>query len=351
MNRYTTAACALVAAVVGVTPVPVARAQRGQPPPSGSVRTRLPPPDTMYGMPFAPDLGAVDADVVFLGVPSELGRNNANGAGSHLGPGAIRAASMIGGPGGPLDGIYDRDTGETMLKGVRLVDGGNVGVPAGLLEQTLKNVTDAVGTIVSRKAMPVVMGGDHSITFAVLRGYRDAGQKIHIIHFDAHQDFGPKLDRATGVPLVDQGNHLTHAIDLPWITGISMLGLRGMARGGGATASQAETRHIDRISASQVIRMGAAATVARIPAADAYYVTIDIDVLDSTLAPATGTPLPGGLSYYQLCDVLAAIAAKGRVVGFDIMEVSPPYDFQNRTSQVAAFVVARFLGAVFPNRK
>jgi hypothetical protein len=85
----------------------------------------------------------------------------------------------------------------------------------------------------------------------LLRGYRDAGRKIHIIHFDAHQDFGPKLDRATGVPLIDQGNHLTHAIDLPWITGISMLGLRGMARGGGATASQVETQHIDRTGPSK----------------------------------------------------------------------------------------------------
>jgi agmatinase len=148
-----------------------------------------------------------------------------------------------------------------------------------------------------------------------------------------------------------QGNHLTHAIELPWISGISMLGLRGLSRGAGETAAQVNARHIDTISATQVIQLGPAATVARIPAADGYYVTIDIDVLDPSVAPATGTPVPGGLSYYQLCDVLTAIAAKGRVVGFDIMEVSPPYDANNRTSQVAAFVTARFLGAVFKNRK
>src|SRR5205814_10363174 len=126
---------------------------------------------------------------------------------------------------------------------------------------------------------------------------------------------------------------------------------RGMTRGSGQTANDVRGAGYGLISSLEIVRGGAAAAVAKIPAADAYYVTIDIDVFDPTAAPATGTPVPGGLSYYQLCDVLDAIAAKGNVVGFDIMEVTPPNDFQNRTSQVAAFVVARFLGSVFQNRK
>jgi agmatinase len=85
--------------------------------------------------------------------------------------------------------------------------------------------------------------------------------------------------------------------------------------------------------------------------AESYYVTLDIDVLDPSVAPATGTPVPGGLSYYQLCDVLDAIATRGRLAGFDIMEVSPPYDVNNRTAALAAYVALRFLGSVFRHQR
>lgn len=85
--------------------------------------------------------------------------------------------------------------------------------------------------------------------------------------------------------------------------------------------------------------------------ADNYYVTLDIDVLDPSVAPATGTPVPGGLSYYQLCDLLTAIAARGRTAGFDIMEVSPPYDVNEGTAAIAAYVALRFLGSVFSHQR
>ena len=97
--------------------------------------------------------------------------------------------------------------------------------------------------------------------------------------------------------------------------------------------------------------MGPAAAAARIPAADGYYVTLDIDVIDPSIAPATGTPVPGGFSYYQICDLLGAIAARARTVGFDIMEVSPPYDRNNETSRLASYVGLRFLGAIFQHQQ
>ena len=79
--------------------------------------------------------------------------------------------------------------------------------------------------------------------------------------------------------------------------------------------------------------------------------SLDVDVIDPSLAPATGTPVPGGFTYYQICDVLDAIAAKGRVVGFDITEVSPPYDVNNETSLMAAYLGLRFLGSVFTHHR
>jgi agmatinase len=304
---------------------------------------------TMYGLPAAPDLSSLTADVAFLGVPYDLG--HASKPGTRLGPEAIREASDIAGPPiGADGGFHDRETGSNILAGVRCVDAGDVIVPQASIEGALDNVTAAVSGILARKAMPLVIGGDHSITFAVLRGFKDAGRKIHVIHFDSHQDFGPAAD-ASGRKIYGHGNHLRHAIDLPWISGITMLGLRGLARGTGGTANEARNHNIAMISASEIVRLGAKETVARIPAAENYYVTFDIDVMDPAIAPATGTPVPGGLSYYLACDVLAEIAARGRMAGFDMMEVSPPYDLGNETSLLSAYLILRFLGAIFAHQK
>jgi agmatinase len=310
--------------------------------------TRIPEAVTMYGVPTAADLSALKADVVFLGVPYDLGHNSLPGA--RLGPAAIRQASSIAGPRG-ADGFYDRETGEAFMKGVHLVDAGDVVTPTANVSQSLTNVTSAIAAIVASGAMPVTIGGDHSITFAVLRGFEKSGRKIHIIHLDSHQDFAPLADRTTGQPVIHHGNHLRHAIELPWISGITMLGLRGLAHGSGATASDVRSNSITMMSASQVLKMGAPTVAARIPAADAYYVTIDIDVLDPSIAPATGTPVPGGFSYYQMCELLDALASKGRIVGFDITEVSPPYDRNNETALLASYIGLRFLESIYKYRQ
>jgi agmatinase len=302
----------------------------------------------MYGIP-AEDLSALDADVAFLGVPYDLG--HASKPGARLGPASIREASSasVAGPLGPKDaGFHDRETGRELLSGIRVVDVGDVDVPVANVEQSLANVTTAVSAIVARKAMPVVVGGDHSITFAVLRGFKDAGRRIHVVHFDAHQDFG---DIGPAGDVFGHGNHLRHAAELPWVSGMTMVGLRGLARGNGGTANEVRRRGYEMISSSDIVQHGVEAAVARIPMAESYYVTLDIDVLDPAIAPATGTPVPGGLSYYQLCDILDRIAARGRLAGFDVMEVSPPYDLNDATASLAAYVALRFLGSAFSHQR
>jgi agmatinase len=276
--------------------------------------------------------------------------NRAQRAGHELGPKAIREASQIAGPSG-TDGFYDRENGNTFLQGVRLVDAGDVVTPTANVAQSLANVTEAIAAITASGAMPVTIGGDHSITFAVLRGFAKTKSKIHVIHFDAHQDFGPLVDRNTGQPVVQHGNHLRNAMELPWISGVTMIGLRGLAHGSGATAADVRASNIAMVSASQALKLGPAAVVSRIPSAEEYYVTIDMDVIDPSIAPATGTPVPGGFSYYQLCDILDAIAAKGHIAGFDITEVSPPYDHDNETSLLAAYLGLRFLESIDSHRQ
>lgn len=198
--------------------------------------------------------------------------------------------------------------------------------------------------------MPVVFGGDHSITFPVLRGFRDAKRKLHVIHFDSHHDFGATtMPGNDGEMLYSHGNHLRHAVDLPWVSGITMIGLRGLRHAENA-AAEARKRNIQMLSASQVLQMGAQKAIAQIPAAESYYVTFDIDVMDPSLAPGTGTPVPGGFNYYQASELLDAIAARGHIAGSDMMEVSPPYDVNGTTSRMAAHLIMRFLASVFAAR-
>ena len=238
-----------------------------------------------------------------------------------------------------------------MLAGVRLVDIGDVVAPPAQIELTLDRITAVIETIVERGALPVVLGGDHSITFPVLRGYGKTAQRLHLIHLDAHNDFSGTTDPSSGLLSYRHGNHVRHAIDLPWVSGVTMIGLRGIVGPQAEEAIQeARKRGVQIVSASNAIRMGAEKVAASIPNAEGYYVTIDIDVVDPSLAPGTGTPVPGGFTYYQLRELLAAIAGRGRVVGFDLTEVSPPNDFESTTSRLASYLVIEFLGAIFKAR-
>ena len=319
----------------------VGQVQPSQQPPVRSLSAR-----TFFGCP-AGELTTFKADVAVVGVPYDLGHGT--NPGTRFGPQAIREASGV--QAARNIGLYDSDRDESVLVGVRLVDIGDVVAPPAQIELTLDRITAVIGTIVERGALPVVLGGDHSITFPVLRGYGKRAQKLHLIHLDAHHDFSGTTDPSSGLPSYRHGNHVRHAIDLPWVSGVTMIGLRGIVGPQAQGAIQeARKRGVQIVSASNAIRMGAEKVAASIPNAEGYYVTIDIDVMDPSLAPGTGTAVPGGFTYYQLRELLAAIAVRSRVVGFDLTEVSPPNDFESTTSRLASYLVIEFLGAIFKAR-
>ena len=299
------------------------------------------------------DLETLKADAAVIGIPYDLGHGS--NPGTRMGPRAIREASieLLAPQTDPNQnvGFYDIDHDERILNGIRVVDLGNVPAPPAQVEPTLDRITSVIAAILERGAIPVALGGDHSITFPVLRGYAKTQRKIHIIHLDAHHDYSETTDRQTGQISYRHGNHIRHALTLPGVSSVSMIGLRGMRRGEVAPIQEAKKRGFYLTSAAAAIRAGAEKVAASLPAAESYYVTIDIDVLDPSLAPGTGTPVPGGFTYYQLRDLLAAIAARGPIVGFDLCEISPPNDFESTTSRLGGYLALGFLGAIFKSRK
>lgn len=310
-------------------------------------RTRLNLPFTGIASfckyPIVQDLENLTADVAVIGVPYDMGTQYRPGA--RFGPRGIRDASTLYSFG--LAGSYDPERDDVFLGPPWvIVDCGDVDMVHGDLAQCFANIREAIGTIVRRGAMPVVLGGDHSITIPVLEALAPAGP-FAVVQIDAHLDF---VDQRAG-QRYGHGSPMRRASEMPHVQGMAQIGIRGLG------SSRKEDFEAARAYGSVIVTMrelralGVAGVLERIPAAERYYVTIDIDGIDPSIAPGTGTPSPGGLSYEEARDLLEGLAAKGEVVGFDLVEVAPVYDPTGLTSQVAARLVLDFIGFVLKQRE
>ena len=309
-----------------------------------------PAPRTFFGTPAHPDLDTLDAQVAFLGVPYDTGTQTWIRTGQKLGPSLARAntwdqfhyrwppnAHAEGGAFGWYDVEADRD----YLQGVTMADVGDVAIVGAAIEQNLSNITEAAERIVQRGALVVAVGGDHSISFPVARGLEPLGD-FDFVHIDAHPDFADNYFGAR----YTHGSQVRRISELGFIRSITELGLRNATRNdieplrsyGGRWATSRD-----------IIENGAAAVVQElVPKSDRLYVSIDIDVLDSPYVPGTTVPEPGGLTYRQLRELLIALARRGRVAGFDIVELNPPFDTNaGGTTRVTTWLITHFLSEIF----
>lgn len=290
---------------------------------------------TFFGSSQRLDLQQLQEQVAFLGVPFDNGTNDRPG--SRFAPLSIRDASMRFRDGiGP--GWIDLEQGTRLLESTTMADCGDVAIRTVDFAENFDTITAAVRAVRAAKSLPILVGGDHTITFPALRAYD--GLRIGIIHFDAHLDF---TDDWAGVRF-SHDNVLRRCAELPQVVGLTQIGLRGLERP--SVYDDARKHGSQIISAQEYIRVGARKALAQCPTADGYYVTVDIDVLNPAVAPGTGYPEAGGLTYYQLKEGLREAAARGRIVGFDLVEVNPLFDPAGITSRLAARLILDFLGAV-----
>jgi len=295
---------------------------------------------TFGKQPVCLDWKAIDADVAVLGAPFDMGTQYR--AGARFGPRAIREASTLFsfGHGGAYD--FEDDVTYLPVDKVRIVDVGDADI---IHTDTLKshdNIEAAVRSILAAGALPVVLGGDHSVHIPCIRAFDDQ-PPVHIIHIDAHLDF---VDERHGVRY-GHGNPLRRASEMAHVTGFTQLGIRNVSSSNRQDYEAARAAGSDILSVRDVRRLGTEAVLARVPDGVRYYATIDIDGFDPSIAPGTGTPSHGGFLYYEVLEIFQGLAKKGDFVGIDLVEVAPDYDLTGSTAFLAAQFLMNVLGFIF----
>lgn len=278
------------------------------------------------------------AHIGVLGVPFDEGSPFLPG--SRMGPRAIREHSLRF----PLDApLHDPDTGEDFLaeeisRGL-IVDAGDVDVRPANPARTFEIITNRVREIIDAGLMPVVLGGDHSITYPVFEAF---DRHLHVIQFDAHQDYAEideDLDRTNS-------HAFRHITGMQTCQSLTQVGIRGL---------RTSKRHVEELRAnghrvvcmSETRRLGGKGIAELLPEGSDIYVTIDVDALDLSLVPGCVSGEPDGMTFNQLMDALRAIAERHRVRGFDFVEVNPTLDVgTGATSYLGALIVTGFLGFI-----
>lgn len=296
--------------------------------------------------PICTNLDELNADIGIIGVPYDLGA--AWLSGTKLGPRRIREASTYYAR-GPL-GMYDPYADEQLLQApISIVDCGDVDCLHADREYSFTNITNDVRKIIERGAMPVVLGGDHSITIPVAQGLDALGEDdICVIQFDAHLDW----TNSAGPLKYGNGSPMRRMSEMKHIGKMIQIGQRGYGSSKRTDWDDARAYGSKIIPAREVHEKGVEYVLSQIPKAKKYYITFDIDCYDISLVSGTGTPSPGGLYYDEITDMLTGICEKCDIVGFDLVEVAPQYDLNGVTVRMAAMTIMHFLAQVTKkNRK
>jgi agmatinase len=297
---------------------------------------------TFCRSPHVSDLDEIASTVAVLGIPFDEGVGYRPG--TRFGPRAIREYSLrlpFFDTSNAQRGYWDIEKQQTFLSSVDCVDCGDVDIVALNHEYVYGQIDTSIKKILKKGVFPLVLGGDHSVTYPVVRAFENTGP-MSVIQFDAHLD---RRESVLGVQF-GHGSPMRRISELEFIDKIVSIGLRGL-RAPEEDFRFAEQRGDILIPDSTVQAIGIDGVLEKIPDTGRCFVTIDIDCLNPAVAPGTGTPEADGLSFSQLKNILWGIAKKSQIVGFDLVEVNPSLDPSGRTPLFAARLCVEFLAAIF----
>lgn len=271
------------------------------------------------------------ADIVVIGVPDES-RSHAKRRGASKGPDSLRVASnsfefferegkII--PICPMKGT---------LENKKIFDFGNI---------TREDLYRLVFDVVSAKKLPIVIGGDHSITTLILQAIHETfqGDKISLLYFDAHPDFVSSTRNYYGSVITDSSDYINFTKSI-------LIGTRAAEL---EELENASKQKLEIITPIDIIEMGINATVKKIISkcrTNKVYLSIDLDCMDPGVAPGVSVPAPGGLFPLDLIYMIKKITENLDVVGMDIVELSPDYDLNQNTANHAARILMETISSL-----
>jgi agmatinase len=237
-------------------------------------------------------------------IPVEMEKSVSYGAGTAAGPRAILEASLQ----------LEAFDGRTVPGQAGMYTHEPMQCRAAAVEDDLEAIASEVTRVLQKNGLPVILGGEHTVTLGALKAFADSGRSIGVVQFDAHADLRDSYE----------DNRLSHAcvmrrvheMGLPFV----QIGIRSL--------SQEEYRfrrahNIQSLDAADIYAAGIPAEVLPWDFPEHIYITFDVDCFDASIMPATGTPEPGGLTWYQVMDLLHKVAAKRSICGFDVVELAP----------------------------
>jgi len=306
-------------------------------------RTRALPFTLWNGPSYQP--GAAAVDVSILGLPYDLA--SSGDPGSRDAPVAIRRRSLEFGyridfVTGRPSGWFDAEREKRILEGVTFDDRGDVMVQHGEPQRAFfDRAGELVDEILDAGSLPVILGGDHSVTFPVVERLVRR-RKVAVLHLDAHTDSDPSVPEE---------------VVSAQSVGLRLLGLKGVERlvhfANRGYPVNAEVEHppegVEMVNLARH-RRDPTALLAALPEELPVYVTLDMKVLDPAFAPGTSCPTPGGLNLDELKAVLHTVGASRDVVGFDLVELHPGRDIGSVTAITACHLLLAFLGEVMARR-
>ena len=293
--------------------------------------------------PYVGDWDQINADVAVMGAPFDFGSQFRTG--SRMGPRGIREASTLFSFGHA--GAYDFEDDITYLPSdsTRIVDIGDADIIHTDTNKSHSNIKFGVKKILAANAIPVVMGGDHSINIPCIDAFENE-EPFHLIQIDAHLDF---VDERHGVKY-GHGNPMRRASEKGYVSGMTQIGIRNVSSTAKEGYVDAREKGSKIFSVRHVRQMGLNKILDEIPKGKRYYITIDIDAFDPSIASGTGTPSHGGFYYYEVLELIDGIIKQGSVVGLDLVEVAPDYDVTNSTSTLAAQLLMNTIGRILHHK-
>ncbi len=297
------------------------------------------PAETFLGLPKCRDLSRLAAPIVLVGAD---GCTPYPSVGFYCagGPAAIRAAASV--YAANLAHV-NFDLGGPMLpEGVEAVDAGDLPQDEADPQGNRARIFGAIGQILDKGAVPILIGGDDSLPIPMLEAYAARSQQFTILQIDAHIDW---RDEVRGERL-GLSSTMRRASEMDHVAGIIQVGSRGIGSARPGDLQDALDWGVEFVPAGEVARSGVWRAVDLVPEGADVIICLDLDALDPSLMPAVIGRTVGGLSYWQVLELIAGVAEKARIAGFDMVEFMPDRDVDGLGAATAAQLLAAVIGVV-----